>query len=124
MGGPIAHHERDRLAGADVEFADSFEILAAERSRRAQDHSFGTADSRYPALRQPLDPRHHGTVVEAQNELGLHRDTTPQPSDQPEDVREAVPQSDEIDHLDCARGSLERCYQDQRAIQITALDSV
>ena len=124
MGGPIAHHERDRLTGADVEFTDSLQILAAERHRRAQDHSFGAADGRYPALRQPLDPRHHGTVVEAQDELGLHRDTAAQAPDQPDDVGEAVPQSDEIDHLDCTLGSLEHCREDQRAVQITALDSV
>ena len=65
-------------------------------------HSFRAADGRYPAFRQPLDPGHHGAVVEAQNEFGLHGDPTAQAPDEPDDVGEAVPQSDEIDQLDCA----------------------
>ncbi len=35
-----------------------------------------------------------------------------------------MPQSDEIDQLDCTPGGLEHCHEDQRAVQITALDSV
>ncbi len=122
MGGPIAHHERDRLTSTDVEFTDSLQIFAAERRRRPQDHSFGTTDSRYPAVWKPLDPRHDRAIVETQNELGLHRDATAHPSDQPHDIRVTSAQTDEIDHLGCTLGSLEHRHENQRAVQITALE--
>jgi hypothetical protein len=35
-----------------------------------------------------------------------------------------MPQSDEIDELDRTPGGLEHCREDQRAVQIMALDSV
>ena len=113
MGGAIAHYERDRHTGADVEFTDGLQILAAERCRCAQDHSFRSGDGRYPAIiRKPLDPGHHGAIVEAQDELGVHRDPTAQSPDQPHDIRDTMPEADEVHHLDGTAGGLEHCYED------------
>src|SRR6516165_9019987 len=122
MRGSVAHDEGDRLPGANFELADGFHVLAAERRRRAQDHSFRAGDSAYAALREALDPRHDRTVIEAQDEFGLHGYATPQPPDQPDDVRKSMPQTDKIDQLDRTLGGLEHGHEDQRTVKITPLD--
>src|SRR5262249_43689458 len=99
VGQPIAHDKWDCLTGNNVKFADGLQILTAERHRGTDNNSLRSADRGYPAFRQPLDPRHDGAVVEAQDELGADLHPPAKPSDQPHKVGNTVALGDEIDEF-------------------------
>ena len=123
MGGPIAHHKRDRLDRPRPRIRRQ-----SSDPRRAAVP--GCAATLCPGRRSPRSALRQGARPKAPRRRNRNAGRTrcasgraAQPSNQPDDVRKAMPDIDEIDQLDCALGSLEHRHKNQRAVQITALDA-
>ncbi len=121
--GAIGQHERDGLAGADREFADRLQILAAQRHRGSQHHPLRPADRRDAALRQLLDPGDKRAIVEAQHKLDAHRHPPAQAAHQPHQIERPVPRPEEVGQLDGALVGLKGRRQHQRAVEIAPRDA-
>ena len=119
----VGQHERHGLAGGDLEIADRREVLAAQRDGGVQRHQVGPGDGAHGAVRQSRDPRHRPPVVEAQDQLGAHRDAAALAADDPDDVGVAAPRRHEVHHGDGAARRLDPRLEDQRVAAIAAGDA-
>ena len=74
MGAAVAQDEGNGLSGRDGELALRRQVLAAQLDRRAQRQHVGTGDRAQHAVIRARHPGHVGAVVEADDQLGPHRD--------------------------------------------------
>ena len=110
-------HERHGVALVDGELGDVTEILRLHRDRRVQAERVRSADGlEHSVLR--LHPRDDRPVVEADDELGPHRDPAANALHQAHDVDVLVADRHAVDDANRSFGSLELRLEHESAVAV------
>ena len=113
MGLCVHEHERNSLTGGDRELAHRRHPLASKLDGRAQDKLAGTGNREKIPIVRPSYPRHGGTIVEADDQLGTHPDGAALADDQTHKMGGLSAQGQEVDQHDFATGRGEAGFQDK-----------
>ena len=119
VGGEPREHERDALAGPQNELGHRGHLLAMDLERGAEAQRIGPRD-RHTRVADTTHPRHDGAVVEADSELGPHRDVAVEALDDPDDVRRHAARRHEVDRAHAALVGLVDRLENQRVVAISA----
>ncbi len=117
-GGRVAENERYGLAGGDDELRDRLHVLAASFDRRAQDGAVGPGNRAHRFFVEANHPGHDRPVIEAQDELGAHRDLAAFAHDQAHDVGRLAARRHEVDHGDDAILRFVRRLEDEGILAV------
>src|SRR5262249_7190937 len=112
-GGTPAQMEADFLAGGDGEIADRAHILATQLYRRIEQQPIGTDDELQPPVLAPRHPRNGRAVIEADDQLGAHRDAAADAAHEADEIGDAVAARHEIAERDASLLRLEDRLEDE-----------
>ena len=112
-------HERDAIAGGDLEVGDGVEVPADQLDRGREEERVGPGDGEQAVL-APADPRDDRAVVEPDAQAHLHRDGSLDALDDAHDVRRLAARRHEVDQPDGAVLARELGLEDQRVVAVPA----
>jgi hypothetical protein len=120
MGRRVHEHERNGLPGRDRKLAHGCQPLASKFHGRSQDEHVGTGNrEKIPGI-CPSHPRNGGSVVEADDQLGLHRHGAALANNQTHQVRHSIAHGQEVDQRGLAPRRDEVGLEDQRIGPVAA----
>ena len=119
-GGRVAQYERHGLARGDDELADRLHVLAVHLDGGAQNGAVGAGHRAQCSLVEAGDPGNDRAVVEAQDELGAHRDLAALADHEAHDVGRLAAQRHEVEHADDAVLRLVRRLEHERVLAVGA----
>ena len=119
VGGVPREDEGDAVAFADGEVGDRAQVLAAGLDRRpeAERVRSGHGD---PRVVEPAYPGDDRAVVEADDQLQVHRHTATLADDEPDDVGRLSARGHEVDHANGPGVGLPVRLEDQRVLPVAA----
>ena len=112
-------HERDAVAGRDVELSFGVEVSADELDGRREEERVRPCDGEQPFVAPP-HPRDDRAVVEPDAQTHPHRDGPLDALDDAHDIRRLPTRRHEVDQADQAVLAHEFCLEDERVVSVSA----